>query len=114
MEIVYPVLSEDERRSIIDQAKEELLLSLPQVIGNLMASHAALLKANKEFYGANPGFKEHKTLVASVMESIEGKNPFISRKELEEKAIPEIKKKISVLKQIDMTPVSNKPDLGDL
>ena len=114
MDTVYPILSEDERRSIIDAAKEEILLSIPQIIGNLMANHADMMKANRLFYDKHPEFKGHKDLVASVMEKINGSDPFISREKLEEKAIPEIKKRLDTLGQLDITPPNNKPDLGDL
>lgn len=92
----------EEKEEIICAAVERCLLSMPEVIGNLMANHAALHKMNSEFYKAHPEFRDHKDVVASVVESLEGSNPLMKYDELLNKSIPEIQRRIQILKTIDV------------
>lgn len=106
------MITPEERREIIDTAKEEILLSLPEVIGSLMVNHAAMLKNNKAFYDAHPEFKEHKDLVAAVIEQVEGANTIADHSQIMEQAVPEIRKRLLTLKSLNTTTVPSKPDLG--
>ena len=104
-------MTEEEKQEIIDRAVEKALLMLPEVVGNLMAHHVALSKMNTEFYKSHPDFANKKHIVASVIEMIEGKNPFLEYKDLLEKAIPEIRKRIADTKDlnvIDVSPTMNR------
>jgi len=99
------MITEEERQSIINEAVERTLLSIPEVIGNLMASHAALAKINKKFYDDYPEFKNSKDVVASVVEVVEGKNPIDNYDKILRDAVPEIRRRIATTKSLDMTNV---------
>ncbi len=101
----------ERERQLIEVAKEEILLMIPEVIGNQMANHAALNKIRREFYKDHPEFKDHRDSVMSVVEMIEGKNPLADYKEIFEKAVPEIGRRIKTLKKLDMKNVTSKPNL---
>ena len=113
------MLTEEEKNEIVDMVVdrvgditvERLLLSIPEVVGNLMASAAALTKTNKEFYDKHKEFSKHRDVVASVVEQTEGKNPLLSHAELLEKAVPDIKRRIKTMDGLDMKNVTSKPNL---
>ena len=104
------MVTEDEKQEIIDKAVEKAMILLPEVVGNLMAQHIALSKINTEFYSAYPEFADKKAIVASVLESIDGENPFIDYKSLLEKAVPLIRERIRIVKDIDVVTVSQNPN----
>jgi hypothetical protein len=108
------MITPEEREEIIAAAVERTLLSIPQVVGNLMLNQSIMLKNSKKFYEDNPDFVDHKDIVSSVIEITEGSNPYINRKDLLDKAVPEIKKRISMIDKLDTKYVISKPDLGDL
>lgn len=108
------VITEEEKNEIINKAVEKTLLSLPEVIGNLITNHVTLHKINSEFYKAHPEFSGKKDVVQSVVEMIEGANPLLDYKEILDKAVPEIKKRLVILQDVDMTnvPASVDRDCG--
>jgi len=112
------MITQDERESIINEVIERILLMLPELIGNLISNHISLIKLNRDFYKKYPEFSKRKDLVAAVLESIEGNNPNLGYEEILEKAVPEIKNKLSDFKSLDMDTISipnrNIPDYGDL
>ena len=95
----------EEREEIIGAAVERTLLSIPEVVGNLMANHAALHKINLQFYKAHPEFAGRKDVVQSVVEMVEGKNPVMDYEDILVKATPEIQKRLSMLKNVNVTDV---------
>jgi hypothetical protein len=97
------VITEEEKNEIINKAVEKTLLSLPEVIGNLITNHVTLHKINSEFYKEHPEFTGKKDVVQSVVEMIEGENPLLDYKEILDKAVPEIKKRIVIMQDVDMT-----------
>ncbi len=103
-----------ERQEIIEEAVnkavEKTLLLIPETVGNLMASHAALHKINTKFYGDYPEFKDKKDTVAAVVEMIEGRNPLAKYEDILKNAVPEIRKRILTMKNLDMDSVNQKPD----
>jgi len=104
-----PILSKEERESVVLEAIERALLLIPSVVGNMMASQSALMAINKKFYSDYPEFKGHKDSVMSAVEQIEGKNPLMDHKDILEKAVPEIRKRIDTLKRLDLDTVSANP-----
>lgn len=96
-------------QEIIDKAVEKALLMLPEVVGNLMTQHASLVKMNSEFYKEHPEFSNHKDVVASVVEKVDGENPLLDYDEKLKKSIPEIKNRIKLLGTMNMKTVSNSP-----
>ncbi len=102
------MLTEKEKQEIIDMAVEKALLMIPEVVGNMMTNHVAMTKINSKFYKDHPEFKDHKDAVVSVIEMIEGQDPTVDYKEILEKSIPEIKKRISTIVKMDVKDISPK------
>ena len=99
----------EREQYLIDKAVEKALLKLPEVVGNLMTQHASLVQMNREFYKNNPDFANHKDVVASVIEKVDGENPLLEYDQKLARAVPEIKKRIELLKTIDIKSVSSSP-----
>ncbi len=103
-----------ERQEIIEEAVnkavEKTLLLIPETVGNLMASHAALHKINTKFYGDYPEFKDQKSVVANIVEMIEGKNPLAKYEDILKEAVPQIRERILTMKNLDMTNMNPKPN----
>lgn len=99
------MITEEEEERIIGRAVERALLVLPEVVGSLMASHAALHKINLKFYNDNPEFKEHRGVVQAVVQQMEGENPTLGYEELLVKAAPEIKRRILITQGMDVVNV---------
>ena len=95
-------ISEDQINIIIERAVEKTLLMIPEVIGNLITHHMSMGKINKEFYKKYPDLREHKELVASVIEQVEGTNPPMDYQKLIDRALPEIKDRIKTTSSIDL------------
>ena len=103
-----------ERQSIIDEAvekaREHFLLLLPETIGNLMASRSVLLDLNKKFYAKYQEFKGKESVVQSIVEMVEGKNPLKKYEEILELAVPEIRNRIKTQSTMNIQDVVKKPD----
>jgi len=97
------MITEEEKEEIIAAASERMLLAIPEVVGNLMSNHAALHKINVKFYKEHPEFAERKDVVQAVVEMLEGQNPLMKYEELLEKAVPEIKRRLLAIKDLDTT-----------
>lgn len=114
------MITEEEKTEIIEAAVEKALLKLPEVVGNLMANHAMLAEFNSKFYKDHPEFKDKKEIVASVVEHVESKNPNLEYEDILKKAVPEIRKRIETVGNMDVETISTPkkdtkyPDLGDL
>ena len=104
------MVTEEERQEIINVAVEKALLLLPETVGNLMVHQASLTRLNREFYAKHPEFRDKKDSVVSVIEKVEGENPLLDYEELLEKAVPEIRRRVGTLKDLDMTNVSSNPN----
>lgn len=104
------MITDEERREIIEQAKQEFMLIIPEVMGNLMTNHAALAKMNMEFYKAHPELKDHKDVVVAVLEQVDGEDTLDSYENKLEKALPIIKERIRLMDSMDMQGVSRTPN----
>jgi len=103
-------MTPEERESIILEAIERALLLIPETMGSLMTSHAALNKQNTKFLSDHPEFRDHKDAVMSVVEMVESKNPLLEYPDILKKAVPDIRKRIKTLKRMDAKNVSRTPD----
>jgi hypothetical protein len=101
------MICDNEKEEIINAAVERCFLRMPEVIGNLMASHAMLHKINKKFYGEHPEFSQRRDIVQAVVESIEGDYPLDKYEDILNKAVPEIKRRMEIAKTIN---VESRPD----
>jgi len=104
-------MTEEEKQEIIDRTAEKVLLMLPEVTGNLMLNRVANAKLTKQFFSDHPEFKGHGESVESVLEMVEGNNPFEKYETILEKAVPEIKRRIETIKVMDTTTIPSKPDM---
>lgn len=104
------MITEEEKNEIINLAIERAMLMLPEVVGNLMTNHAMMNKMNSKFYSEHPEFKDKKSIVASVVEMVEGKNPLEAYDKILELSIPEIKKRIEMTKDLNMDKVIDIPN----
>ena len=68
------MISEEERRSIINEAVEKTLLKIPEVVGNLMSTYADKIRTSEKFYSQYPEFNKHRQIVASAIEELESKS----------------------------------------
>lgn len=100
------MITQEEKDEIIAAAVERTLLAIPEVVGNLMANHAALHKINLAFYKAHPEFTNRKDVVQSVVEMVEGKNPVMDYEDILEKAVPEIQKRLTIIKDVNITDIN--------
>ncbi len=101
------MIEEKEIEMIVDRAVEKTLLLIPEVVGNLITHHISVNKLNKEFYEKNPDLRDHKQMVASVIEQVEGNNLPMDYGKLVDKALPEIRKRLNDTKALDMKTISS-------
>jgi len=97
------MITKEEREEIINASVEKTLLLIPEVVGNLLANHAALHKINAAFYKAHPEFSARKDIVQVVVEMIEGKNPLMDYEDILQKAVPEIQRQLVIAQDINTT-----------
>lgn len=100
------MITEEEKDEIINLAVEKAMLMLPETVGHLITTHMANVKLNRDFYGQHPELRDKKDIVASVIEMVEGENPFDPYEKLLEKAMPRIKERIGVVEALDTKTVS--------
>jgi len=104
------MITQEEKDEIINAAVEKTLLLIPETVGSLMASHAALHKINSKFYTDYPEFRDRKDVVASVVEMIEGKDPLATYENILKQAVPEIRERLLTMKNLNMENVTSKPN----
>lgn len=95
-------MTEEEKQEIIDKAVEKALLVLPETVGNLMAQQATYAKINSQFYKDHPEFADHKQVVASVVEYVDGTYPELEYEDKLKKAVPIIKDRIRTMSTLNM------------
>ena len=103
------MITESEKQEIIDKAVEKALLMLPEVVGNMMTQHVTLTKLNTEFYANFPEFKDHKEIVAAIVEMVNGKNPLMTYEDILKESVPKIRERIHNVKYLDMQNISRNP-----
>jgi hypothetical protein len=101
------MVTEEEKVEIIDKAVEKALLLLPKVVSNLMMEHNLAKSLNEDFYSKYPEFTEHKDIVTSVIEHVDGNNPLIGLDKILEKSVPEIRERIKVKESLNTVEVSS-------
>lgn len=103
------MITPEEERRIIETAKEEIMLSLPQVWSSLFVDMKSQMKLNEKFYKEHPEFKGHEDTVKSVIDMIDGKNPAMPLKDKLSSAVPEIRKVMQQKQGLTMD-VGGRPD----
>lgn len=110
-------MDDDLVEEIVQKVIERMLKILPEVVGNLMTSHAVNAKLSEEFYKANPEFKSHRDLVRESIAKIDLENPTMGYEEILKKAIPSIRDGIKAKKSVSMKRSFERPPLdlnGDI
>lgn len=100
------MITDEERKSIVNEAVEKALLLLPEIVGNLIMNQANHIRLNKKFYDQYPDFASKKDVVASVIEMIERESPGTDYAKVLEKAVPAIKERIRTTSPLNMTDAS--------
>lgn len=96
---------------IVQKTVERMLKILPEVVGNLMTSHAANMRLNKEFYEKYPEFKSHSDIVRESIAKIDLENPMMGYEDILNKAIPFICEGIKIKNTITMKRPVERPSL---
>ena len=104
------MITDEEKEILVNEITERMLLKIPDVVGNLITFYADKIRMSKEFYAKYPEFSDHRDVVASVIESMDANSKFKPFKEVVEDSVPVIRKRIGLLKGIDMKTVK-KPNL---
>ncbi len=104
-------MNNEEREILKNEIIEQIFLKLPDIIGNLMTSQATLSKLNVKLYSEYPEFKNNKSLVAHILEEIDGDNPGLEYEEVIKKAIPIIKERMGVVNKLDVNHIPNRSEL---
>jgi len=121
-------MTPEEKRVLIDEikeiVKEEIILAIPDIIGNLMREQSVIFKLNYQYYKDHPEFTDHKDVVRAVTEATEGSHPGMSYEKILELATPKIRKQIGEIGKLDMKSANRpsrslprltmKPDHGEL
>ena len=111
------MITDQEKKEIIDAAVEKALLMLPEVVSRLFMEKTAMKKMAEKFFGDNPTFKDNKDIVGSVLEELESKNPGKAYSEILNEAGPIITSRISQIGTANLSSVQKPSDLhvhGDL
>ena len=93
------------KQEVVDEVVEKVLLMLPEIMGSLITNHISKLKLNRDFYLSHPEFRDKKDIVASVIEMVEGLDPTVDYEDILQNAVPEIKKRLGKVKDLDFKPV---------
>ena len=88
-------------QKMIDAANEQVVLSIPKLIGKLTMDRMSMVSSVKELYKDNPEWKNHTGAVQDVLEKTEAENPGLPYLDLVKKAKPEIDKRIKTLSVLD-------------
>ena len=104
------MITKDDREEIVNEVVERIYLRLPEIIGNLISNHAMKLRLNKEFYDKYPDLKDHRNIVAAIVERIEADDPTKPIADIMKAAAPEVRRQLKNLTNLDMKSV-NKPKL---
>lgn len=96
---------------IIQKTIERMLKILPEIVGNLMTSHASNMRLNKEFYEKYPEFKLHSDIVREAIAKIDLSNPTMDYEDILKKAIPFIREGIKIKNTVNMQRPTEKPAL---
>ena len=94
------------KEEVVNEVVEKILLMLPEIMGSLITNHMSKIKLNKDFYLNHPEFRDNKDIVASIIEMVEGQDPTVDYEDILHKAVPEIKKRLGQVKDLNFKPVS--------
>ena len=106
------MITKEEKDELVNRIKEEIVLSIPDMIGNLIREHAVILRLNSDLYGKHPDFAKRKDIVGAVVEAVESDHPGTDYEEILKLAVPKIKEQIKSVSKLDVESVL-KPNMDD-
>lgn len=105
------MITEKEMDEIVNLVIERVLLKMPEVLGNLMASAAERQKFKKEFYEKYPEFRGSEEVVARLYEEEASKDLTLTNEQISQRIVPKIRDRIGKLSDLDMSNVQKpQPD----
>ncbi|MCK5581920.1 MAG: hypothetical protein KAJ18_11685 [Candidatus Omnitrophica bacterium] len=102
-------MTSTEIKEFKEEIKEEILLLIPEVVGNMIMELKALSEMNEDFYKKHTEFKGHEKIVASVLAGME--DPLKDFADIVKEAPDKIRKRINTMKNIDLENVNTSPDI---
>jgi hypothetical protein len=102
----------DKVLRVMNELSETILLSMPKILTNVMLELGAGKKLTEDFYRENPNLIQHKDVVQSVLQEIEGKNLGKQYGEIVKMAKPVILERIKTLGKMDLTKPSRPTDFS--
>lgn len=105
-------MTSEEEDKIVLKVIERVLNLMPEVIGNLMATHDSNNKIKDAFYKKYPEFKSHTEIVRSLVEQSEGKALNQDYEKILEDAVPKIREQIRIKSSLDVKNVASKDSLS--
>lgn len=95
------MISLEEKEEITKEVIEEVLLRMPEVVGNLMKELGAKTKILGHFQKTCPEAKKNPALVAKLMEQTELENPGMSYQQILDKVKGDVSEKIALAESVN-------------
>ena len=102
----------DDKEVLVQEVLERMLKILPEVVGNLMATHALNSKLTQEFYKSNPDLKGHEDVIREVVSKVEMASPLASYDSILKDALPEIRQQIKLKGRVSMDTPKTQPSIN--
>ena len=102
----------DNREMLVQEVMERMLKILPEVVGNLMATHALNSKLTQEFYKSNPDLKGHEDVIREVVSKVELDSPLVSYETILKNSLPEIRSQIALKSEVTMDIPKTQPSIN--
>lgn len=97
-----------ELKEFKEEIKEEILLLIPEVVGNMIMEMKALTERTEDFYKKHKEFKGHEQTVNAVLASME--DPLKDHTQILKEAPAKIRERINTMKSLDLEKINPSPD----
>ena len=102
----------EDRESLVQEVIGRMLKILPEVVGNLMATHALNSKLTQEFYKSNSDLKGHEDVIREVVSKVEMSTPLASYDNILKEALPEIRRQVKLKEGLSMDTPKIQPSIN--
>jgi hypothetical protein len=102
----------EDRELLVQEVIERILKILPEVVGNLMATHALNSKLTQEFYKSNSDLKGHEDVIREVVSKVEMSTPLASYDNILKEALPEIRRQVKLKEGLSMDTTKVQPSIN--
>ena len=93
-------MNQEDMDKIVFKVTEQVLLRMPEVIGNLIMERSVLNKLTESFYNKHPEYRNHKGLLQKVFFELEQGDISKNYEEIFEEAEKVLPSKIGVLEDV--------------